>query len=429
METNSARPSKLLAYVAVIVGGLLLLSGTVSFLSYLTAPFGARGRDILTGQLGQMAVMFLGLVCGSLALYHGITSIRNQPSHPMRLPPFYIFWIVFALALGLGHVLVNFHIVEQFLFPPLFLLGSALPVLSVLAWAMHRLGAPITWRQGALAIVAGSTLSILIALVLEMMWSLVAWFLVPPLHSLMDTASSDFLTRLVFSPIVIVFLISTALQAPIPEEFSKALSAILFGKRITNERQAFAIGMFCGAGFAILENMLYEGIYAAQGGWGWGGVTLLRGIGAVLHPIGAGLVTLGWFRARKGGWLKLFGAYALAVGLHTLWNGGFIALVYLTGLDYYSKSAVLSLYGAPIQISLVAFLVALSLGLWGLLRAIVAGLAKGIEPDLSPSMISRRAVAVWAFACALVMVVLGATLGSAWSQIQPIILAGWSITR
>jgi hypothetical protein len=430
MTTHPSQPSKSLAYGAVITGVLLLIAGSGAAIGYLGLPFALFGQDVLGSQMGTMAAMFLGLICGALAVWHGISSIRNRASRPLKLPPMYILWIVFALVLGIGNVILNFRIAQMFLFPPLFLLGAALPTLSVVAWSVHRLGAPITWRQAALALVAGSTLSIFVALGLEILLPLLAFWLVLPLQLLVYSfddvllsSGTDFLTRLFLSPLVIVILILTALEAPLPEEFSKALSASLFGRqRIVNERQAFAIGLVCGAGFAILENMMYEGLYAQRHDWSWGGITLLRGVGAVLHPVCCGLVTLGWFRARAGGWGKLLAAYFAAVGLHTLWNGGFTALVFLTGIQYYKKSAVLSLYGMSTQIVLLAFLIALSLGLWWILRVLIARLAQGIEPDRAPMIVSNRAIAIWACACAFVMALLGAALGPAWSQIRQVIL-------
>jgi hypothetical protein len=426
--------------VAVLAGGLLLLSGLAAAIGYLGLPlalFGegilGLGEDVLGLQLGQMAGMFLGLVCGALAVYHGLGSILNHASRPLKLPPVYLFWLAFALTLGLGNVLLIFHVAEEFLFPPLFLLGAALPTLGVIAWAVRRLGWPITWRQGALALVAGSTLSLLVTIILETMLPFLAYLLIGPLQFLTYSfggvfiyGSPNFLERLFFSPLLIVFLLTTALAAPIPEEFAKALGLPLFGRqRITTERQAFAIGLACGAGFAILENMLYEGVYAQYSGWSWGGITLLRGLGAALHPLGTALVALGWFRMRDGGLGKLLKAYLVAVGLHTLWNGGFEVFVYLTGLGYYGGlDPSLSIYGLAVEVTLVVFLAALSLGLWWLLYRLVAGLAQGIEPDLAPASVSPRALAIWAFACALVIVPIGAALGPAWGQIQAVILAG-----
>jgi RsiW-degrading membrane proteinase PrsW (M82 family) len=344
---------------------------------------------------------------------------------------FYFFWIAFAIVLGLGNVLLNFGVAVGFLFPALFVLGAALPVLSVLAWASSRLGAPITWRQAVMALVAGSTLSVCIALVLEGILPFLVFILLPPLRSLgglsyevMAPYQPDVLARLFYSPLLIVFLLFTALQAPIPEEFAKALGLPLFGRRrIVDARQALMIGLACGAGFAILENMLYEGVYAGMSGASWGGVTLLRGLGAVMHPICTGLVALGWFRARERGWGELLKAYAGAVGLHTLWNGGFAAFLFITGLDYYRGADLsISLYGTGVQILLVAFLALLALALWWLLYRVMNTLGQEIRPVLAPAIVSRRALAGWAIACALVIIPLGAALGPAWGSIERVIL-------
>jgi len=425
-------PSKFPAYVAVLVGGLLLLSGLAAVVGYLGLPFAAFGEDVLGPQLGQMAGMFLGLVCGALAVYHGLMSILNHRSHPLKLPPVFLFWIVFAVVLGLGNVTLNFGVAADYLFPPVFLLGAALPTIGVLAWAGRRLGWPITWRQGALAVVAGSTLSIFVAILVETFLPYLAYLLIAPLEFLaygfgdLFYGGGNFLERLFFSPLIIVFLITTALAAPIPEEFAKALALPIFGRqRITNERQALMIGLACGAGFAILENMLYEGLYAQYNGWSWGGVTLLRGVGAILHTLCAGLVALGWFRMRESGVGKLIKAYLLAVGLHTLWNGGFEVFVYITGLDYYGGlGPSFSFYGTAVEVLLVIYLVSLSLGLWWLLHHIINGMARGIEPAITPEAVSPRVLAAWAFASALVIIPIGAALGGAWDQIVAIMFAG-----
>ena len=330
MATSASTPSKFWAYVAIVVGGLLLLSGCAAVIGYLGLPFLAFGEDILRSQLGQMAGMFLGLVCGALALYHGLRAILNRPSRRLRLPPFYLFWIVFAVVLGLGNVLLNFQVSEELLFPPLFLLGASLPTIAALSWAGRRLNWPTTWRQGTLALVSGSTLSILVTILLGSVLPLLVYLLIEPLAYTLFASwgTVDFLLL----PEVMFFIVLIALQAPIPEEFAKALGPGLMGRRLTSERQAFFVGLASGAGFAILENMLYEGLYAQWNGWTWGGITLLRAIGSVLHPLGTGIIALALFRARErpAGWFgQLARAYLLSVGLHTLWNGGFELLVYL----------------------------------------------------------------------------------------------------
>jgi RsiW-degrading membrane proteinase PrsW (M82 family) len=426
MET---KPSKFWAYIAVLVGFFLLVSGLAAIIGYLGLPAFLPFSDALAYELGNIAALYLGLVGGMLAVYHGIGSITKHKSNLFKLPSFYVFWIMLALVLGLGNLILNQKISVDYLFPPIFVLGASLSTLAVLAWAFHKLGWPITWRQAALAFVCGSTLSVLVAIILETVLPYLI-YLLTPLGYLADSFSglswgnAGFFERLFASPFIIVFLIVTALEAPLPEEFAKALAIPMFGRlRITNERQAFAIGLASGAGFAVLENMLYEGMYAHYNGWSWGGITLLRAIGSILHPIGTGIIALGWFRMKEGGAGKLFKAYFLSVLLHTLWNGGFQPVVYLTGLDYYADNgASLSVYGETLNILLIGYLLLLSAGLWWLMRRIVNSLSQNIQADLSPALVSRRAMALWAVACTAIIIPIGATLSPAWDSIRNLML-------
>lgn len=426
------KPSKFWAYAAVIIGILLMLLGLAALVGYFGLPVFMPVGDLLSYNLGQIAAVFLGLFCGPLAVYHGMSSIGNRKSSTLKLPPFYIFWIILGLVLGLGTLIINTDIASEFLFPPLFVFGAALSTFAVLAWAYRKMGFPITWRQASLAFVCGSTLAILIAIILETTLPYIAYLLIEPFQSLAN-GFTDFgwgtpglIERLFASPAILVFLAITAIEAPIPEEFAKALSIPMFGRgRIQNERQAFAIGLASGAGFAILENMLYEGLYAAHNGWGWGGITLLRSIGSVMHPLGTGIIALGWFRMREQGPGKLFKAYLLSVGIHTLWNGGFEPLVYLTGLDYFAGAGTsLSFYGETLNILLVGYLILLSLGLWWLMRRITNEISERITPDLTPATVSSRLIALWAVACTAVIIPIGATLSPAWDSIQKLIIQG-----
>lgn len=425
-----SKPSNFWAYIAVVVGILLMLLGIAAFVGYFGLPIFIPVEDMLSYNLGQIAAIFLGLVCGSLAVYHGISSISRRKSSTFRLPSFYVFWIILALVLGLGSLIINDDIASDFLFPPLFVLGAALSTFAVLAWANQGMGWPVTWRQAALAFVCGSTLAILMAIILETILPYLAYLLLEPFWYLAEGfadvawGAPGLVERLFESPLILMFLAFTAIEAPIPEEFAKALGIPMFGRgRIQNERQAFAIGLASGAGFAILENMLYEGLYANYNGWGWAGITLLRSFGSVLHPLCTGIIALGWFRMREQGGGSLFRAYLLSVGLHTLWNGGFEPLVYFTGLDYFAGAgSSLSIYGETLNVLLIGFLVLLSVGLWWLMRRIVHGLSEGLIADAVSVTVSRRAIAAWAVACAAVIIPIGAALGPAWESIRRIIL-------
>jgi RsiW-degrading membrane proteinase PrsW (M82 family) len=294
MTDTVGKSSTVLAWAAVIVGLALLLSGAAATISYLGLPLLLYGDDLLTPQLGGMAAMFLGLVCGTLAVVHGVNSLRGRPSRPIQLPPVAGLVVAFALVLGLGNVVLDHSASQAYLFPPLFLLGAGLPLLVVLSWVGRRLGWPATWRQSALALVSGSTLSILVTLLLGSILPFLIYVLVWPLEELLW----DVPPPLLGSPEVLFFVLFVALQAPIPEEFAKALGPGLFGRRLTSERQAFFVGLASGAGFAILENMLYQGLYAQWSGWTWGGVTLLRAAGSVLHPLGTAVIARALYRAR-----------------------------------------------------------------------------------------------------------------------------------
>jgi len=424
-------PSKFWAYIAVIVGLLLMLSGLAAAISFLGLPIFFPADDYLSDELGEIAGMFLGLFVGGLAVYHGMSSIGNRKSSTLKLPSFYIFWISLGMVLGLGTLLLNTDIATELIFPPLFVLGAALSTFAVLAWAYRTMGFPVTWRQASLAFVSGSTLAILVAIILETTLPYFAYLLIEPFWYLAEGfadiawGAPGFIERLFASPLIFVLLAITAVEAPIPEEFAKALGIPMFGRaRIQNERQAFAIGLASGAGFAILENMLYEGLYAYHNGWAWGGITLLRSIGSVLHPLGTGIIALGWFRMKAGGGAgKLFKAYLLSVGLHTLWNGGFEPLVYLTGLDYFAgEGPSISFYGETLSTLLVGYLVLLSLGLWWLMRNIVNGISDRVTPDVSTAPVSSRLIAAWAVACAFVIIPIGATLSPAWDSIRKLVL-------
>ena len=132
METKL---SKFWASIAVLVGILLMLLGLAAVIGYFGLPLIFPVDDVLSYNLGQIAAIYLGLVCGSLAVYHGLKSIGRQHSSPIKLPSFYIYWIALALVLGLGSLVLHLDIVSDYLFPPLFVLGAALSVFAVLAWA------------------------------------------------------------------------------------------------------------------------------------------------------------------------------------------------------------------------------------------------------------------------------------------------------
>jgi len=433
MNKTQSTKDTLKAVALILMGLFLFLSGLGAVIGYLGLPL--LGEDLLGAQLGQMAAIFLGLGGGILAIYHGAGILLNKPSGSMKLPPYYLLWISFALVLAIGNALMVIEVAQTYIFPFLFLLGAALPTVAVVSWTGRRLSWPTSWRQTSLTFVFGATLSVLLVFMLAGIFALAIYTLYPLEDMLyymgLEAAAgtTGLFERVMLSPAILVFMLVIAFQAPIPEELTKGLAVPFYGRsHIQNERQAFLMGLAAGAGFAILENMLYQGIYAQWSGWTWGGITLLRGFGSVLHPLCTGIVALGWYRSGNGRWMPLFKAYAVAVILHTLWNGGFNPLVYLTGLDQVAYSVGetgVSLYGMSVQIGLILYLVMLTVGLWWLLRRITLQLAEEEAPKLMPVRVSTRAVAVWAFVCALFIVPIGAAIGPAWQDLQTVLFTGF----
>ena len=94
MNGKEGKPGKLLAVLTILVGGALVIGGFVSLTGYLLLPFGFGGGDILSYELGQMAAIFLGFVSGGMAVFHGVNALNNVNSNWLKLPRFYVFWII-----------------------------------------------------------------------------------------------------------------------------------------------------------------------------------------------------------------------------------------------------------------------------------------------------------------------------------------------
>ena len=227
--------------------------------------------------------------------------------------------------------------------------------------------------------------------------------------------ASPSLEKLFFSPALVFALIGLAVVAPLVEELTKPLGALLLARRLRGPDEAFLVGMAGGVGFAIVENMLYE----AAGNQLWAHITTLRAIGGVLHPLTAGLVAVGWYGLRQGqpgGWRRLSSFYGLAVGIHALWNGGLTVLMSGAGAYFFGTDTwQLNIYGVGQPGVVAVFMVLEAIALWWLLLTVTARLRDpetlALTSALSLHLEQPRRLALWATGLLAVLVPIGALYG------------------
>jgi hypothetical protein len=276
----------------------------------------------------------------------------------------------------------------------------------------------LTWRRGLTAFIGGGTLGVATALVLEILLPVIVIALIfglparmmDNLNTLFAALSNAELARALTNPGFIYLFVQLAVIAPLAEEIAKPLAVLPLVKRL-GEKETFWLGALAGAGFAALENILY----AAAGYPVWAGIFLVRALGAALHPLGAGLVALGWRDVLRSSpnagrkWLLRFG---IAFLVHAAWNGGSLLVITLGGARFFGElPPEIDLLGLSAAGVTLAFLLILGLSALWIGRAFGHGQALTLlgenaapETDFLPS---DRALAIWAFACLVAIVPAG----------------------
>ncbi len=360
-------------------------------------------------------LLYVIAICLPAGLIVWAQQRSGKASRPLRLPGPLPLAAGAAAAIVLGQLLQLARI--SVLVLPFFWLAAALPPLVALALASGRLGGATTWRQAIFGLVMGSLVSTTATLLLGGFVTLAAYVVILPLREIVaHVAASPGVERLFFSPALIFTMIGAAVVAPIVEELTKPLGVLLLGRRLRGPAEAFLVGMAGGAGFAIVENMLYE-----SGGFRlWAAVATMRGVGGVLHPLNAGLVALGWYGVlctdAPGRWRRLFGFYGLAVAIHALWNGGLTLIFSAAGAYFFAADTWrVSIYGLGQPTIVVVFMALEAIALWRLLILVTDQLRGGaeatIESGLGLHLDEPRRLAVWAAGVVLIVVPIGLLYG------------------
>lgn len=279
---------------------------------------------------------------------------------------------------------------------PLMIIGALLPAAIALAvWGSVGGRVPGAAAMGgavvgALAAVASHALVLAFAYVFFLGFAERA---VDVLHAIrVDPQITDILN----SPWTLLVMVELVVVAPLTEEFGKGLGARLANP--ASRRQAFMFGVAAGAGFAVIENILYAS-GAAWFGEPWTALLVGRALGVAVHPLATGLVVLGWWQWRNnagpGSPIRLIVA---GVGVHAMWNGSLVALSVADGAYQLSEtsaaaSAVALAYSAVFGAAVTAWL-------WRMTVTIRSGDETVLPTDLTTS----RGVGSWLILGAAVLV-------------------------
>ncbi|MFN8522704.1 MAG: PrsW family glutamic-type intramembrane protease [Chloroflexota bacterium] len=407
---QSGRSSTLRSFLLVVlvlgVIGVSLL-GTIGALALLFV--GSAGMVPAVG-----ALLYVLLFCVPVGL-RVLLSRGGRLAQPLRLPhPLVIGGVAFA-AIVVGQIATLGALTVLAL--PGFWLAAMLPPLAALAFACLRLPGATTWRRALFGLLTGSLLSTTVTLLLGGVVGLLGYVALMPLREIVaHVLASPGLERLFYSPALVVAMVGSAVVAPLVEEMTKPIGALILMRRLRSSTEAFVVGMACGVGFAVMENMLYQ----ASGSSAWGAVATLRGIGGVLHPLNAGMVTLGWYGALRGTepgrWERLLALYGLAVGSHALWNGGLTLLFSVAGAYFFATDTWrVDIYGVGQPVVVLAFMVLEAVALWRLLLLVGERLgpasAAATPAGLGLGLDRPRRLAIWATAVFALIVPIGVVFG------------------
>lgn len=406
-----------------IAGLLLAIPGLAMVFSFFClVPLLVLDDDEAAIGVG-LVTFILGLItlgAGGVTFWHSLHSMQGKISKPLRLPPAWLLGGLFGLFVAMGLFISEGEFATGLFFPPILAIAAALPPLLAIAWFTHNASPELTWRRGMVAFAGGMTLSVLIALILEILFPALILVLVfelggivmDNLEALFEALAGENLARAITSPGFIYLFIQIAIIAPLAEELAKPLVTLPLLGRV-NRKQAFLIGAMAGAGFAAMENILY----ASFGLYFWAGILVVRALGGAIHPLGSGLVALGWhgvLRGEAGAWSRWFMHFGLAAAVHALWNGGSLLVITLAGAQFFGElPPEIDILGLSTAGTTLALLVVLGLAALWLGRAVgqstqMSGSAAG-EPAEFSYILSNRAVAIWALACLVTIVPAGIT--------------------
>jgi RsiW-degrading membrane proteinase PrsW (M82 family) len=305
----------------VLVGGLIL--GAI-FLFGIVATQSRSSQSLALAALLPLLTL-AALAGGGVGLYFTIRALMHKSSAIARMPSFWVPLGLTVLALGVGITEHGFHAPQgpALLQAPLVLLTGILPAITIFALTNERLGEPSTWRRVLMSFMSGMFLATVVAAILELIASAVLATFLQAGSANVSQLNANSPSQLLLEGLLLSVI------APLAEEGLKPVGPLVILGRLHGPAEAFLLGMTAGIGFDIFETTGY----ITQGQADWIIVAVERAGAGLLHGVGAGMATMGWYylfrgRGASNRYLKGFGALVYALLQHGIFNGSnFLAII------------------------------------------------------------------------------------------------------
>ncbi len=315
-----------------LIWNILVVLGAGSFALFLLGLSREAGSNPLVNQISVRAIYLWAYTAGFIALMAfialagSIGRLTGRPKNPKPRQAGWMRFSIFLFPLVIWAVAAwNYSIVlPDWLFSLLVYLGVLIPVVWLLRMASGHL-----WGQhkdrDASVISFSSTFSISLIILIQAVIVVMAVVIFAFLNHATVAQIPDSLIEieeLLLSPVVILAaIIFVAVIVPVVEELFKTLAVWpLLGLNIS-PGEGYVAGMMSGAGFALLEGMLFGAQTAMTPGGDWVYFLIGRLGGTLIHIFNGALI--GWALAKSWQNRKFTRAlviYLLTFIIHGMWN-------------------------------------------------------------------------------------------------------------
>lgn len=367
-------------------------------------------------QVALAGLVFVALTvgAGSSAFWHGLASLQGKSSGLVRVPSTRRMIAILIFLVLAGGIIFQSALAKRLISPAMILIAAAVPSLLALVWLSKQGIENLSWRRSVVAFAGGATFSagsVLLSLIALIIITAIA--IAIPVEAMLNGFASIFGTvtrvEVLIAPVNQSFyhgVVQFTIIVPLIGALVKPLVTLpLLGQ--LSRREAFLIGAIAGAGFAAMENLLYFGFGFHNWGWIW----MIQLAGGAIHPVGAGLVTLGWqniLMKKSNAWPKWMAYFGMATALHMLWNLGLLLAISERGSIVFNN--LFSMSPSADILTFIVLVILIGVGcitlLLGRLIAQQQTILVGTEQD-GLSWRPAPAIAVWALASLFAILPLG----------------------